>query len=152
MNTNANDTLANELGDGVRQIAISEFAPKRNRRDRQVATQERTAPQEPAQPQQQLIPPPAPRTDDIAEGATKYFTMVANLQDEHNAATKENAELRARVEQYKETVHDLRTQIELRTLDISAANQRTEDARMAVTRLKSILENIGGLIADGLQS
>lgn len=122
--------------------AIESFAPRRRRGDRQEIL-------EPTQPQSTDIS--LPLSEEIKESALRFSTMIGNLQESERRTKEENAELKARIEQFQSSATDLKSQLESARLETQEANRRIDEQRTANTRLKSILENMGGLIADGLQ-
>lgn len=141
------DTAADHLGKEIARHA-NEFAPRRRRNDRPQSVVAETVEPEPTKAD---ILSPLPATQDIAEAATRFHVMVSNLQHERAALERQSAEQAARIEQFQISITDLQSQLETARLETSEANRRTDAVREHVTRLRAMIENIGGLISDALQ-
>lgn len=129
---------------GKRLPPVSEFAPRRVRSDRHKAEIVTEAEPEVSDPEQ-------PLTEEIKQNALRVSMMVGNLQEREKQANAALAEANARIEQFKARETDLLSQLETSRIETSEAVRRTDEEREARVRLSAILENIGGLVADGLQ-
>ncbi len=135
----------------VRDRPLSDYAPKRTRQDRPASE---ITPAAPPSITQGLVSTDRilPMSDDIAHEAGRMTTLFQNTIKERNDFAVELNKARAQIDEMQGTQADLRSQLESARLEVADANRRTGDERAKFVRLQAILENIGGLVADGVQS
>lgn len=127
----ARDRIANE-----HEPLERDYAPRRRDRPKSVILTE----PEPPKPQESL-----------SANAARVATMVDDLQKDRDQLARRLSDALARIEQFEGKVADMQSLLETERLNVSVANQKAEDARSETIRLQAIMENVGGLIADGLQ-
>lgn len=130
---------------GPRQV--SEYAPRRVRTDREIATTETATAA--SEPERSPLDTPA-LSKEIEDTAFRFSRMVANLQEAEKRAQADLAHANARIEQYESRVADLLSQLETARLQMEEANRRTETERAEQVRLATLFETIGGNVADAL--
>lgn len=143
--------MEDEIRSTARRIPISEYAPKR------------VAPEpEPAAPGEQAQPNAAdPLSEEIRQNALRVTTMIGNLQHEKKQLEAQLNHANARIEQFESRIRDLeedknnlRNELEsvknTNRLAAEQAQREIQAERAEQVRLTTLLETIGGSVADAL--
>lgn len=126
------------MGDEMNQdISALAYAPRRQRLDR---------------PKSEILPatPSAAESKPLSANAARIAMQIEEIQQERDTAVRREQESAARLEQFQSRVTKLESDLETSKLETAEADRRAQGWQAEVIRLKAILENCGGLIADGL--
>lgn len=145
MNTMAQQ-LAGEVQKVNRENSLTDIAPRRVRRDREHTRDDpaddwRDANKD-ASGYQQL---PAVSDETFARNALNVYEGIKQLQDKERAAREELNAANARIEQFVNTVRAM--ELTMHNIGVELDRERAERIRLA-----TIIENVGGLIADGMSN